>query len=1654
MKKTYFLLPTVMFLAFTLSLQAQYPFGNCIHLDGDNDYIILADESAFDFTVNMTVECWIKVDEWDRQWQAIIAKGDNAWRLHRDNQTSKIRFEAGGKYVTSNTEFNDSKWHHLAGVKDGAVLKLFVDGVQEAILSTAANNTNNSYQVRIGENAQVTGRYFDGVVEEVRFWDYARTYGDINENMYKTLAGNEAGLVAYYKLDETSGLTAFDATAAGHHGTLVNMTGNEWEPTTIPMVFPVPGYAVDFDGVDDYVNCGTILPIFVNQRTIEAWAYTRSFTGGAIFQVGNPNLGSQDFTLRTLPEEGKWRVDIGGTYLDVTLPFSKNSWHHYCLTYDGGQGSGGKIRFYYDGKLVATLNWGIWKIEKDLIIGKWSDYFFDGIVDEIRVWDTCRSQQDIINTINWPLVGIEPRLVAYYQCSFGSGTTIYDYTGGYNGIMYNMNNQDWVSSGAMQFDVQTLTIQDGFTGLLDFSNAGLCMNIKQKTGTDIYTVIRINAPPSIIPQFPTESFDLQHWLLVRQGSGTMNADLTFTVGEDILPADSICLHRIKLLYSTVYSSSWSLLDIADSVDYAGNTLTFDDISAFDMFLAGRQESPFYTALSPPDDYTRTGVNQDLVLTYDRPMFAGAGNLYIFNAPDSSLFEAIPASLALIDSNTVVFNPTGTLEHIASYFVLIDSTALFDMAGASIPGMYESDTWNFCTPWLTLIPTQVTAVKDGGGCRWGDYNNDGGLDIAVFGRNQSNTALSEIFRNGGADSFTDINAGLTGNYQGAAAWGDYDGDGDLDLIISGYNGNALYRNDGNDLFVKLTPWNHAARYGELDWGDFDNDGDLDILICGDGSASQTNIFRNNGDGTFTNINAGFPFVYGYWSQYNASGIIYMAHGRVRWVDYDLDGDLDVFLAGKGLYTNDYFAKLYRNDGPGTTTVWVFTEINAGFYGCSALGADWGDYDNDGDPDLILSGGKYTDIRSRIYKNNGDGSFSEIDPLTEDLIDASIEWGDLDNDGDLDFLYMGIFFSNNQLLPRTYIYVNEGNDVFVKWDTEFEGYVRNGNITWGDYDNDGDLDVMQCGISESNQAVFRLMRNNCHTANTPPTIPQNLSFTLQDNGDLTFLFGWDAAGDNETPPAGLSYNLSFQLLRNGRQVAAIPAMADTASGYRRIPDPGNAGQTFGHYLNYPELPMLTQKYRRYKILWGVQAIDHSFAGSPFNMSHSSYDKDIAYLATSNNTEMQPADWLTWEVKHQSSLAGYRVQVDEQAGFQNPLEEFIDINGKKGKLVQGDKGFTYSIALNELGFYPSLADNTVYHWRMRPVYTDGDSTCFTQPAPWFFFNKENTAPCPPVEGFTPAGDVAIGTLIPLIAWNAAFDPDSISDGPETLRYTIEVDTSNTFSSVIFTQTTAMGINYAQVNPSLLANHRYYYRVKTMDDEGLESAWSATQSFRVFDITLYLAVNLEGPFNGTGMNTSLNPAYLPLAQPYGTVPWYYTGTETVGSIPSADVVDWILVELRDAPNAQSATPATIIARQAAFLLRDGSVAGLDGNAPIRFYTEIQNNLFVVIHHRNHLSIMTPVSPPENNGTFTWDFTTGAGQAYGGVNAHKELAPGKWGMIAGDGNADRQVNNADKNDVWRPQSGSSGYKQGDFSMNGQVDNSDKIEKWKPNSGRSSQVPD
>ncbi len=165
--------------------------GGALEFDGDGDYIDFGTNLIPDITGQITVTAWIKVNAFNYDYTAIITKGDSAWRLQRDQATDHLEFACTGldvpnmqwSNVLGNINVNDGQWHHAAGVYDGEMLYLYVDGKLDASSKAAGTINTNDYPVYIGENAEQTERFWNGLIDDVRIYNYA-----LSEDKIKALS--------------------------------------------------------------------------------------------------------------------------------------------------------------------------------------------------------------------------------------------------------------------------------------------------------------------------------------------------------------------------------------------------------------------------------------------------------------------------------------------------------------------------------------------------------------------------------------------------------------------------------------------------------------------------------------------------------------------------------------------------------------------------------------------------------------------------------------------------------------------------------------------------------------------------------------------------------------------------------------------------------------------------------------------------------------------------------------------------------------------------------------------------------------------------------------------------------------------------------------------------------------------------------------------------------------------------------------------------------------------------------------------------------------------------------------------------------------------------------------------------------------------------
>jgi ASPIC and UnbV/FG-GAP-like repeat len=389
------------------------------------------------------------------------------------------------------------------------------------------------------------------------------------------------------------------------------------------------------------------------------------------------------------------------------------------------------------------------------------------------------------------------------------------------------------------------------------------------------------------------------------------------------------------------------------------------------------------------------------------------------------------------------------------------TAMAQQAGAKQLLQPDQKQQTPTLPVFTDVTATAGLAPDGtpfGNPSWGDFNGDGYLDLFVdnhylappyFYLNNSDGTFTNVFSSTGLDP--------RGDRHGNGVC-DFDNDGDLDLhiTIGAKHGTALgMKSDQTDMntggFVFLDIADSAGTddtWGQgrsVAWGDYDHDGYADLLLGN--LKTDLVLYRNNGDGTFTNVAV-------------AAGLGSLQYNEATFADYNNDGYPDIYLSDVEAQ-HALTDRLFKNNGDGT-----FTDVTqeAGIQPLTqGRSHAWGDYNNDGYLDLFISRGTDVPMKQTLYKNNGDGTFTDVTDLAKlgtISNNRAAGWGDFDNDG-----YLDLYVVNSGTDPDgkgpNYLYRNTGKgtfrDVAATVGVQALALSRGRGAAWGDYDNDGFLDL---------------------------------------------------------------------------------------------------------------------------------------------------------------------------------------------------------------------------------------------------------------------------------------------------------------------------------------------------------------------------------------------------------------------------------------------------------------------------------------------------------------------------------------------------------------------------------------------------------------------
>jgi len=250
----------------------------------------------------------------------------------------------------------------------------------------------------------------------------------------------------------------------------------------------------------------------------------------------------------------------------------------------------------------------------------------------------------------------------------------------------------------------------------------------------------------------------------------------------------------------------------------------------------------------------------------------------------------------------------------------------------------------------------------------------------------------------------------------------------------------------------------------------------------------------------------------------------------------------------------------------------------------------------------------------------------------------------------------------------------------------------------------------------------------------------------------------------------------------------------------------------------------------------------------------------LLPSDGQETLPDDYLVWSQSIDPDVGDvirYTLELDNNPDFSSPEIRQSGISGDATTsgnhlapmIINAIVNAVY-VQLNALQNYLQLKDDSTYFWRVQALDQSGATSGFTSGTRFFFFNKMNTAPQPVIAGFSPKDGLEVRTQKPEISWNPAKDAD-LSDHPGALRYSLHLADNTGFANHL-PYTTGAGLNTFEVPVPLSENAKWFYRVQTMDDEGLISAWSPAQHFLVNAVDEPPAVfNLHFPANNSTVTT-----------------------------------------------------------------------------------------------------------------------------------------------------------------------------------------------------------
>jgi hypothetical protein len=533
---------------------------SAIDFDGEDDYVDCGSGSSLDITDAITIEAWVKYNSTNSTHQEILCQDDSTNRnfefLITDADKPMLSVYKSGSPINGydSTALTDGVWYHLVGIFDGTQVMLYKNGVLgDNVNNVAAPIDSDPVNTSIGQRITVNDRNFNGTIDDVRIYDYARTPAQIQMDYNAGLATHfggsnqssvineqcssdpascmDHGLVASYDFDEGDGQTLYNAADTGsvNDGTLgSSSSADSADPTWIaseggsrasasgggPTSAAAGGSALQFDGTNDYVNCGNDPSLNITDAiTIEAWVKIPSGTTASCAILGELNSGSNTSLQLVINRKSDNSAFTGGLYyysrdeddtalqagVDTDIGIVDGNWHHLVSI---SEASSNIVRFYLDGSLLTTVYVlqqtpdNFTSYQYPLTIGARNnrgtiEYFFNGSIDNVKIYNRALSAEEVRYHYN------RGGPVAHWRMDEGEGSIAYDESSNNNDGTLHLGSSGntatstaWVAGkhgSAIDFDGDDDYVNCGNDTSLQFTAAGTVeMWVKPETPIDTY----------------------------------------------------------------------------------------------------------------------------------------------------------------------------------------------------------------------------------------------------------------------------------------------------------------------------------------------------------------------------------------------------------------------------------------------------------------------------------------------------------------------------------------------------------------------------------------------------------------------------------------------------------------------------------------------------------------------------------------------------------------------------------------------------------------------------------------------------------------------------------------------------------------------------------------------------------------------------------------------------------------------------------------------------------------------------------------------------------------------------------------------------------------------------------------------------------------